>query len=591
MATMFPASPASFTTTGESEFFNFLKNAVRPDTLFTAWYSPDIKDQEPDFVLLSPDSGLVVFEIKDWLASQILEADPQFALLQIGSRQERRHQPLAQAKRYVHTLMGLLSSRNPSREAGGKSQIPCPVAWGAVFPHMRREEFHAAGLSKVMDESKILFWDELNKNSPFLRDASGQQARQWLLRHFPPKFSFQLTARQIDFIKSSIFPIVRIETPARSTSSNQNEIIRLLDHEQENLARSFGKGKTLIQGPAGSGKTLVLAHQAWNLPRMDKNIRRILFICFNLSLPQYIRRLLTKKNVPLGREAVDVVPFYLLCARILGENLTHSGEESDYYRLVVTETLEKLKTDHPLKGYWDAILVDEGQDFTPDMAQIIISLLGKDSSLVIAEDKQQTLYDETGSSWFIIENLRKFHLSRQYRSTRRIAELGARVLEAEAPECLSAEGHSPLWLTGGNPAAQIEQIADSIASLVQAGTPMNEIAVLYVTQHMGLSRSFPELMIESLEARGILAQWLSKDTDSKQRFDITTENVVISTIHSAKGLDFAHVFVIGLDMLNDNEKGKRLAHVGITRARESLTFSILTDSGLVPRLKLAERKA
>lgn len=586
MATMFPAEPGAFSTSGEEELFYFLKQFLRPDSIFTAWYSPDIKDREPDFILLSPDSGLIVLEVKDWLASQILEADPKYVLLQIGSRQEKRHQPLAQAKEYVHSLMSLLSSRHPVHE-DGRSKTPCPVCAGAVFPHMRREEFHAIGLQKVMDESKILFWDELGTKSPFRADASGQKLRLWLSSHFPPLFPFQLTAQMRNFIKSCIFPVVRIDTPRRGPASSHKDAIRVLDHEQENLARSFGPGKSLIQGPAGSGKTLVLAHQAWNLPRVDKNIRRILFICYNLSLPQYISRLLALKQVPMGRNAVEVIPFYALCSRILGEELAHSGEESSYYNLVVNESLERLAADHPLKGHWDAILVDEGQDFTADMVKIVLGLLGENTSLVVAEDMFQSLYSDPLSNWSGVKNMRLTMLERQYRSTSAIAALAGRLVNAPKTEIVGSSGDRPRWLKATDAAEQIEQIADSIAVLVSQGVPMNEIAILYAKRHTGLDRGFPELMREALEARGVLAYWLARDAASKRDFDISTEKVVISTIHSAKGLDFAHVFLAGMDLLTDNDKNRRLCHVGISRARENLAFSIYSEAGLVPALREA----
>lgn len=586
MASMFPAEPGSFSTSGEEELFSFIKQFLRPDSLFTAWYSPDIKDREPDFIILSPDSGLIVLEVKDWLASQILEADPKFVLLQIGSRQERRHQPLAQAREYVHSLMTLLSSRHPVH-ADGRSKTPCPICQGAAFPHMRREEFHAIGLQKIMDESKILFWEELGPKSPFRSDASGQKLRLWLSRHFPPLFPFQLTTQLQNFIKSCIFPVVRVETPVRGHSSDHKDAIRVLDHAQENLARSFGTGKTLIQGPAGSGKTLVLAHQAWNLPRVDRNIRRILYTCYNLSLPQYIRRLLSIKQVPMGRDAVEVLPFYTLCSRVLGEDLAHSGEETSYYNLVVNETLERLAGDHPLKGHWDAILVDEGQDFTPDMVKIIYKLLGEKTSLVVAEDELQSLYGQTDSAWSGLKDMRCCRLQRQYRSTSAIATLAARLLNAPGIDIAGSQGDKPGWLKAPDAASQIGQTADSVSALVRRGMPMNEIAILYAKQSTGLDRSFPELMQEELEARGILANWLARDVAAKRNFDISTEKVVISTIHSVKGLDFAHVFLAGLDQLHDTDRNRRLAHVGITRARENLTFSIRSEAGLVKALRQA----
>ncbi len=75
MATMFPADVTSFLTSGEEATYSFLQRTARPDGKFLCWYAPDIEDREPDFILLSPDCGLVVLEVKDWIIDQLLEVD------------------------------------------------------------------------------------------------------------------------------------------------------------------------------------------------------------------------------------------------------------------------------------------------------------------------------------------------------------------------------------------------------------------------------------------------------------------------------------------------------------------------------------
>lgn len=57
-----------------------------------------------------------------------------------------------------------------------------------------------------------------------------------------------------------------------------------------------------------------------------------------------------------------------------------------------------------------------------------------------------------------------------------------------------------------------------------------------------------------------------------------------------KGLDFSHVFLLGMDRLQpEKPRQRRLAYVGMTRAREHLTLAICGREGLVPVLTAAER--
>ena len=578
MATMFPARCESFATAGEEAVYRFLEKAARPDGDFLAWYSPDIEDREPDFILLSPDCGLVVLEVKDWLASQILELNPKEALLQIAGRPERRKQPLAQAREYVNSLMHLLG-RQPGLSQSQKRELPCPVTWGAVLPHVSREDFRKARLGEVMDEARVLCWDEIGEASPLARDASGGKFRQWLKEHFPPLFPFSLTPGDLAWIRSRIFPVVRLDLPKRAGCPAQAETVLALDQEQENLARRFGAGRTLVQGPSGSGKTLVLAHQAWNLPRMDRRVRRVLVTCFNLSLVPYIRRLLSRKGASLGPDGVEVVPFYTLCERILGEPMAHA-ESGDFYRLVVEETLERLDGSHPLQGHWDAILVDEGQDFSPGMAEVVLRLLPAHGTLTVALDENQDLYDQGDGAWSAVEGMRTRRLSRQYRSTRQIARAAWKALGEEAPAgglaYAGADGPEPRRLQAKDGPALVQACAEAVASLVRQGAPMSEIAVLYARSRMPGVESLPQDLVDAVEARGVLARWAARDTASKRAFDITTDSVTVSTVNSAKGLDFAHVILIGLDQLDMAQAtARRLAYVGMTRARETLAIAAI----------------
>lgn len=582
MAKMFPEEAGDCATTGEKKFFDFLKNSARPDNACLAWYCPDIDDKEPDFILYTPYSGLVIFEVKDWLSTQILEIDPKLALLRIGAAEERRKQPLAQAKEYVHALMARLGKTLP-KHAGQTQNLPCPITWGAVFPHIRRDEFTTLGLQKVMDDRRIMFWDEINEHSPLATDPSGQKFAQWMKLHFPPLFPFSLQLAQLDWLRSALFPIIQIYSPRKSKPGQHDEEIKLLDQDQENFARIIGNGRNLITGPAGSGKTLVLARHAAFLGKSSTHIKRILFTCFNLSLTGYIMRLLSLKGVPLGKNGVEVLPFFKVCETILKEYFAHTGEEKDYYQLIINEALEALAGDNPIKNRWDAIIVDEGQDFSREMITVLRKLLPENGPICAALDSTQALYGHDGRAWLELPGFRKHTLKNQYRNSPSIAWLSQKVLNRDIPE----RKETPQSMHERDLNALTAKISEKILSLLDSGIHMNEIAVIYCRNRDAENRVVPEAVQEALESRGILSRWLAKNTESKSNFDITTDSVAISTVHSAKGLDFSHVFLLGLDLLNPASAHDRaLAHVGITRAREYLNVCALANTGIAANLAL-----
>jgi ATP-dependent exoDNAse (exonuclease V) beta subunit len=82
---------------------------------------------------------------------------------------------------------------------------------------------------------------------------------------------------------------------------------------------------------------------------------------------------------------------------------------------------------------------------------------------------------------------------------------------------------------------------------------------------------------------------VSENYLSKKNYDISTKRVSITTIHSAKGLDYSIAFLLGLDFLKPNnwteEQILRLVYVAITRARYQLFIPFIQNNFVIERLK------
>lgn len=610
MPLIIPDDIEQFTTTGEEVFCHFLRNVAKPDDRYIVWYSPDISESEPDFILYNPEIGLIVFEVKDWTIDQIREVNPKKFVISFGNKEISCTNPLEQARGYVYDILNCIAKDGKlltkDNFAQGKPKIP--ISHGVVFPNINsyeyKERFTHDGIIPL---SKIFFWDDLDPHSE-LCDTSGKPFLDALLERFEPKFPCHISSHELNHLRQLLYPTIRVNTIERGQQDelkNHEYNVKLLDHHQEAIARRFDGGHRLISGPSGCGKTLVLVHQAASLKKYNPTVKRILFLCYNVTLVNYIRRLLAAQGAPLGPDGVEVLHFFDLCEHITGEKVLHENQDMDYYNITMEDALSKELLD---SMRYDAILVDEGQDFSDRMLQVVMKCLNRKTDfLTIALDEGQDLYHQkrTWSSAGINVKGRKRQLNVIYRNTKEIASFanyfryGAASTSREAspqhslfPDPRISNGPCPVLKQLSDIDKLIDHICKEIKTLVDAGTfPLSEIAVMYTMKKPSKESAItiPTMIAAALDRRGILNKWLSEDYRAKRSHDITANSVTVTTIHSAKGLDFACVFLVGLDAMEPGERWGQeqidnLAYVGITRARYRLEIPYITKNLLIERL-------
>ena len=610
MATMIPENVEEFKTEGERQFYKFLEAVAKPDAGHITWYTPDIEGKEPDFILYSRSVGLIVFEVKDWMLDQIREANPQYFRLQVGREIESRKSPFQQARDYLYDLVDKIKKDGQliARDVVHHGNVKIPFNHGVVFPNINKIEWASNGFDRVPGAEKIFFFDDLHPSSDICSDPGGQCFRDTLEERFTPQFKFKITDGELQHLKQLLFPTIKIELPERANGQNYEdriERIKVLDNHQEALARKFDGGHHLILGPSGSGKTLILAHKAAFLKQYNSQINNILFVCYNITLVNYIRRLLADKKVPLGENGVTVHHFYELCSEILGEDVAYEKADSDFYDMVVQEALAKVEN---FDKKYDAILVDEGQDFSTDMFKVVTSLLNpKTDNLTIVLDDNQNIYrDQISWEEAGIKTEGHVHkLSCGYRNTQELADFAEKFIGQKSNDQKGGE-QEPFadYYDFHGPKPEIKQFADfakitefvanKITEIVENdGCPYSEIAILYAMQYPGkdLKDPLPRMIEKALDAKGILNTWVSENYQSKKTYDITTNNVTISTIHSVKGLDYSTVFLLGLDFLEPRKWSEdqldRLSYVAITRARYQLFIPYINQSALIKKLQAA----
>ncbi|SCM73179.1 3'-5' exonuclease [Desulfovibrio sp. 86] len=229
---------------------------------------------------------------------------------------------------------------------------------------------------------------------------------------------------------------------------------------------------------------------------------------------------------------------------------------------------------------YDIIVVDEGQDFTANQYRAIVNSLAEDSSLICVIDTAQKIY-LNGFTWMECGIDARRHtpvtLSANFRNTQEIASLAAEILSNVT---IDEDGVLPVrhytMRTGGLPVLlrgnfshQMDYIIDRIRCHLAAG---ESCAVLLRSSNWD-SEVKRRIRLAGFEFASITCE------DSWPEENI---NLVISTMHSAKGLEFDHVFMPGIneqlfpqysDSAQEHEhRDRRLLAMAIGRARHTVTL-------------------
>ncbi len=599
-------------TEGEKRVFRFLKEAARPDKDFICWYAPPIgaKGKEPDFVLFCRTLGILVLEVKDWSSQQIMSYTPDEFKIRVKEKIHKKRSPDKQAKGYVNALMEMLrdvpefvSDMGP--HAGG---LKIPIGRMVIFPRIGRDEFFHRGLQWLIPMERAMVKEDLASDGQILCDETGGKFKQRISDAFPFRYT-GLAPKEIEKLRSLIWHEDQINLPLRKgTGKNwfQREV-QALDEAQARLAKRLKSGHQIIKGPPGSGKTLVLVHRCCYIHQYHPQVKNILLVCYNIALVSYLKRLIQEKGIGVGKGGIHVSHYYELCSQILGEPVQYENEDNEYYDVIVEESISRVSKGESRLDHYDAILIDEGQDFSNEMLKTLLGILRSGGDLIIALDSYQDLYSRRGSwkSLGIQAVGRTSYLGKVYRNTAEIFDFTQRFIgeneKLEKQLALLPDDHA---LHGDPPELQqfldydgVEDflVNDLSGCLGQGEYKRSEVAVIYDDKVYGMNRfaydnrALPMRVHKKLESCGIPNTWVSQDVRAKEMYDVTTDRVSLISVHSSKGLDFDLVYLIGADRIQPTELTRaylgNLIYVAMTRAKYRLVIPYVKETEFIKRMK------
>jgi hypothetical protein len=575
------ASLDSRVTPGERRVFVALRDHLPEDYL--VYYDIPVDGRHPDFIVVGPDLGLIVLEVKDWRLKSILEVTADRVRLRQGEGELEVWNPVRQVRNYLLRTVDALKGRPLLR---ADNQLCFGWGSGVVLPYLTPEEIRqpslfGPGLEETLGLGLVLTGADLARGSLLPRLRGLIPARGTARGSLDPQ--------QIDEIRGVLHPEIRIGWGATS-----EDIVRAMDLEQERLARSMGDGHRLLRGVAGSGKTIVLLCRVRYLLAQHPDWR-ILVVCYNRVLAGFLHRAIGDKRVEVSTFDAWARQRLKAAGVEVPEPPGRGQEWDDFWVETVPQVLSQAFDDGRVPtATYQAVLVDEGQDFADSWYRLLLRALDPAANrLFIALDSSQNIYRRRISwrSLGIQIAGRTRVLKRNYRNTRPIlsaayamvheldvteADPGDLISSLVVPDQALRDGPAPELAQLDSAAAVRQHAREWIGVRLARGIPPGEILVL------GHNRLGMGKVAGWLDGQKVPASFLPE-----QRVDGT---VGVSTIHSSKGLDAGHVLILNaheLDDLKTREEARRLLYIGMTRARDELCISFARPSWIMDELALA----
>jgi len=589
----------------------------------------------PDVVLCHPDVGLLVLEAKSHPISQVegLEAGSIFVRYQGQIRPEN-------VVRQVEDQMFEIDSdiMKLIRDRRAKPLTNCMVA----FPNISESDWRGKGYDKAHPSSQLLFREQIENRSRLKKRITNlvREGLQ-LSRKERPLTTDQVAVIARVFGNSDVInekrpPRAHVERDKLGSYVDQMVALdKYLSEEQKELSRlAVGSFPRVIRGVAGSGKSVVLANMvARYLHRRLHSLEGALFpeeqvsiavTCFNTALVDFLKQ---KTRTAFREQTLteDIPSTVLLTTHLnnlMWNLITERGWPIKYVKVAEVrdptaraqryrDQIREFAQSNPewyRSNCFDALFVDEGQDFEPEEFALLHDLVRPhpgtgEKPLIIFYDDAQNLYGRTRPVWSDIGiNVAVGDRSRVmrecFRNTRQIVELAFNVLlGSQAPPSVRVQTRTyadvaylkdqglveevgdhfrvgfaereysvPTVRPFPHEGAEIQWLAQEIVRLIRAEEvrPEDIVVIFYRPQSFDY-RQLESLVQAELPELGFIHPF--GDSTDKNRFIFQQGCLTVSTVYGAKGYDAPIAFVVGTDRFDYDKEGRAAFYVGASRAK------------------------
>ncbi len=577
-------------TEGETCLLNFLDEYLKKDNDFkegddlatyNGWLifvQPFLNGCRPDIIVFNPNVGVQIIEVKDWnLNNYSFEKNDLGYLDFFVSNNRGRYaikSPVRQVEHYKEKLLGQLIPQI-GEEIDNDSR-----GYGLIKTSIY---FHKATTPEAQELFKEIFERQKKKFEYFPIFGKDALIPSNIKQIVPDSYLNQSRYWKKDWNKDILFwlnpPFHSIEQGIKLT----------LNTHQKKFAEPQ-TGHFRIRGVAGSGKTQVLAHRAANLASQGY---RVLILSYNITLWHYIKDMVQRSPFEFNWDRFTFGHFHGFCKDILNEFEEKWPTESEDSEAIFREIVPNKVLDVIQPGTfqkYDAIFIDEGQDYYVEWYAMLCHFLTERDELVVVCDKKQNIYSremdwldkrkggvEKFGDWIDLKTIVRLP-ERIANMTKKFSEefnlnQDVKVDNIERPDLFNQnEEHSVWWNI--DETEWMNEVNEAFEIIKEKGSSnhSSDTVILLPDKNFGL-----ECIKHFETTKDMKVNHVFENEDEKRfhkhkkAFWMGDSRLKISTIHSFKGWEVLNVILyIPEKFIGSDEEYDKVVYTAMTRTRQNL---------------------
>jgi hypothetical protein len=442
MALMIPARPMRDNAAEKTMLAAFKKL----DERYVIFYSIDILQRNLQDKLYDGECDFLVFDTKQAviLCLEVKGGTVRYdgdSGLWYQNDHQLKQSPYTQAKNYRYAIENFLKQKL------SLSQIPVTFGYGVCFPDV----FTDVGRDlPEMDPQLAITGQTIN----YIGEAIEAIEGLW-----QQKYTSNLSPAEMARIRQALMP--RFEYGASlcdQIGREERQFFSLTENQCQLLTMLGTRKRALIEGCAGSGKTVMALKKARELAAAGQ---KVLLLAYNRPLGEIL-----EKQVRDWDGEITAGHYHAFCLRTMkaaGCDVAVPAKAPDFWSQTLPTLFADFLAEHPLK--FDALIVDEAQDFREDYWLSMMDLLGEESTCFLFYDPTQNLFRTRMQ--FPIED-EPFLLTSNCRNTQAIVD---KIAEVTGVLMLTMDGLPPgepvAEFSSPNPTLRRKELGRMLHRLIQ----------------------------------------------------------------------------------------------------------------------------